>query len=285
MTAPLRSPAPGHDRARAVGVQLHVGARGGGERRPPPAGDPDRLVVGEIAVGRDQLDRAIKRLAHGDQPEDLTGRPSSPCTSVRRRSSTRSRSRRLGELVHVLLDRVKPAAPSARGSSRRLVVRVRERRLDVDVLDHVRAYGVHRRHLREETALAAAVSAAVEDASRPRRATRRRRAGARLELDDHPRGGGRGRQTPPRARRRASLAGRPRARARPRGPQWSRTWSRTRLEQRDDDSHVALEELGARATPARRREPGSSSRPSRSPCHSARIARGSIGAPCDDSVT
>ena len=66
----------------------------------------------------------------------------------------------------------------------RLVVRVDERRLDVDVLELVRPERVHRRHLREEPSLAA-VGAAVEDESRPSREKGSVAPRTRLELDDH----------------------------------------------------------------------------------------------------
>ena len=205
----------GDDRAGAVRVQLHVRAGVGREARPPAAGDADRLVVGQLLPVADQLDRASRASpsSRSARAPDRSGVTEPSSISVRRRSSTGSMPSAVGELVHVLLER--PAdLRRRRGADRRrgLVVRVDERRLDVHVLDLVRAERVHRRHLREEAALAA-VGALVEH--EPRRGARRAcRPCARPSRarSPSPRAGGRRRRTPRGARRRASR-GAPAARA------------------------------------------------------------------------
>ena len=153
----------GDDRAGAVAVELHVGARAGAEARPPAARDADRLVVGQLLAVADQLDGALERLLHPELLEDLPGRALGALLDQGAPAQLDGiQVERAGELVHVLLER--PAhLRRGRGAdrARRLVVRVVQRRLDVDVLDLVRAAGVHRGHLREEAALAA-VGALVE---------------------------------------------------------------------------------------------------------------------------
>ncbi len=62
---------PGDDRPRAVRVELQVRARVRGEARPPAARDADRLVVGQLLVAADQLDRLRERLLHRDALEHL----------------------------------------------------------------------------------------------------------------------------------------------------------------------------------------------------------------------
>ena len=168
---------------------------------------------------------------------------------------------------------------------RRLVVRVVEGRLDVDVLDLVRAERVHRRHLREEAALAA-VGALVEDEPAAAGDERAVRARAGLELDHH--------ALAPVADRDELLAPREdelhraaarRGRARRRDPRsGSRTWRRSRRRAaarstRTCDSGIC----SVCATPARAAY-GTCvdvQTVTWSPCHCATTARGSIGTPCD----
>ena len=175
------------DRPGAVAVQLHVGARGVPEGRPPAARDADRLVLGEVALGSDQLQGPLERLPDGDRPEHLARRALGALLEQRAPAQLDGiEPERLGELVHVLLERPADLGRRRRADrARRLVVRVDERRLDVHVLDHVGPAGVHRGHLREEAALAA-VGAAVED--EPAATGDERAVGARagLELDHHP---------------------------------------------------------------------------------------------------
>ena len=103
----------------------------------------------------------------------------------------------------------RPAARSGRGSSPTAGCSCRSSvRVDVDVLDLVRAARVHRRHLREEAAFAAVGALVERGAGRGgRRACRRARRPSRAR-SPCPRAGGRARRTPRGARRRASPAGR-----------------------------------------------------------------------------
>ena len=156
------------DRARPVRIELHVGAGLGREARPPADGDPDRLVLGQFLPVADQLDRLLERLLHRDPLEHLARRgdravlDQRPAPQLDRVEIERTASSSMccSSAQHTC------GAVGARIERRRLVVRVDERRLDVDVLDLVRAERVHRRHLGEETALAA-VGALVEHESRP----------------------------------------------------------------------------------------------------------------------
>ena len=132
----------------------------------------------------DHLDRPLERLPHPERAEHLTGgalgalldqRPPAQLDRVHVEGG--------GDLVHVLLDR--PASVRSGGGADRaggLIVGVDELRVDVDVLDHVRAAGVHRRQLGEEAALAA-VGAAVKHELRAPGDHRPIAAHAGLELD------------------------------------------------------------------------------------------------------
>ena len=161
----------GDDRARPVGVELHVGA--GGRRR-------------TTATSRTRRRSPRSRAAHGRSRSARPPARASPCMPIGPNtwrvglSSPSSISgaaaqldrvhpERCRDLVHVLLDRPARLRRGRRADrARRLVVRVDELRVDVDVLDHVRADGVHRRDLGEEAALAA-VRAAVEHQPAPPR--------------------------------------------------------------------------------------------------------------------
>src|SRR4029078_10695021 len=63
----------GDDGARPVAVDLHVGAGGDAERRPPADGDTDRLVLGQVLAVADQLDRPLQRIRGTDVLEHLPG--------------------------------------------------------------------------------------------------------------------------------------------------------------------------------------------------------------------
>ena len=196
----------GDDRPRAVGVELHVRARLGAERRPPAARDADRLAVGQLAA-RSRSARPPARAS----PSSRAGRtpaasgsprpPRSACAGGAR--PDRGRARAASSSMCCSTAQHTCGAVGARIEPGRLVVRVDERRLDAHVLDHVRA--------------ARRASRPSARRSRPRRSRRRRRAraarGARRACrrggrrsrarSPSPRAGGRARRTPPRARRRA----------------------------------------------------------------------------------
>src|SRR5439155_8618715 len=177
---------PGDNRPRSVRIQLDVSARVDAERRPPTARDSNRLVVWKVGSIADQLDCPLQRFLHPDAVEYLSGGPlgalfdQGPAAELNRIQVQGAR-----QLVHMLLEC--PAdlrrGRGANGAGR-LGVRVVQVRLDLDVLDLIRAAGVHGGHLTEEAALAA-VGALVQD--QPAAAGDERSVAPRtcLELDHH----------------------------------------------------------------------------------------------------
>ena len=177
---------PGHDRPAAVAVQMDVGTGGARHGGPPADRHADRLVLREVALVADHLDRALEGLSDADLVEDLACRTLGALLDQRPSAELHRVDAQLPrQLVHVLLQA--PTHLGGGGSpdrARGLLVRVVEERLDEDVLDLVRAARVHRGHLPQEPALAA-VRALVQDEPRLARhqAPVVRRAGLELHHD------------------------------------------------------------------------------------------------------
>ena len=176
----------GDDLAGTITVDLDVGARRHREARPPADGHTDRLVVRQrlpvAGGGGGHLDALL-------QPDLAVGLPArsdgSGVDGVASAELDRVHPDGLGDLVGVRLER--PAALRRGGRAHRtgrLVVRVREMGLDVDVRHLVGPGDVHRRQLGEE-ARVGRVGAVVDDDLRPSAGDRAVARDAGLDLDDH----------------------------------------------------------------------------------------------------
>ena len=174
----------GDDRARAVAVQLEIGARGDAERRPPGRGDADRLVVRQLLAVADHLDRLLQRLRCPDRIEHLPGRPLVALFDDRPAAKLDGvDAEPLGDAVHVLLER--PGGLRRGGSADGAGgcgVGVHQHRVDGHVLDLVGADRHHRRQLGKEPVVRG-VCAAVEDQPGAAGDQRAVAAGAGLDLD------------------------------------------------------------------------------------------------------
>ena len=180
------------------------------------------------------------------------------------------------------------AAPLARESSPRAGCSCKQGRLDVHVLDHVGPDGVHGGDLGEEASLAA-VGAAVQHEAASARHERPVLAGAGLELDHHPFATVVGRDELLLAREH-ELDGPPRGAGERRDVPFVveiALRAEAAAEERNDDAHVRLRNLedvsdaGPSGVGDLRQAPDGDA----VALPLGRSARGSIGAPCEASVT